>query len=78
MRRMEEEKANLAIIVTGGFHTDGIDNLLRTNKISYAVVTPLVTKEYNEQIYYDVLTKPRPTIDDIVADAEKLEAQKKK
>lgn len=77
INRMDEEKADIAIVVTGGFHADGIDAFLRSKNISYVVAGPVVTKEFNEQLYYDVLTKPRPTIDDIIDEARRLEEQRK-
>ncbi|MBL8023876.1 MAG: hypothetical protein JNK54_06300 [Elusimicrobia bacterium] len=42
MAKMVAEKSNTAILVAGGFHTEGLTQLLRQKDISYAVVTPKV------------------------------------
>jgi hypothetical protein len=42
MAKMAAEKNTTAILVAGGFHTEGLTQLLRQKDISYAVVTPKV------------------------------------
>jgi hypothetical protein len=41
--KMRLEKKTSAVLVAGGFHTDGLTHLLRQQGVSYAVVTPKVT-----------------------------------
>lgn len=40
--KMKTEKRATAVLVAGGFHTEGLTQLLRQKDISYAVVTPKV------------------------------------
>jgi hypothetical protein len=44
-------KQNVGILVAGGYHKQGITNILRARGISYKVITPNITKFYNENVY---------------------------
>ena len=48
-RQMIESKAKTVVIVSGGFHTPGIERYLREHDVSYLVVTPKITKEIDEK-----------------------------
>ena len=37
---MKNNNVNLAVLVAGGFHSEGITTLLKKQEISYMVVTP--------------------------------------
>ncbi len=39
------KNSEIVVIVTGGFHTEGIKGLLREKKISYVTITPNVTQD---------------------------------
>lgn len=41
--KMRAENKTAAVLVAGGFHTDGLTHLLRQQGVSYAVITPKVT-----------------------------------
>jgi hypothetical protein len=40
LKKMDSEKTATAVLVAGGFHTEGITRLLKQKDVSYAVVTP--------------------------------------
>lgn len=42
LEKMKAENRSTAVLVAGGFHTEGLTQLLRQKDISYAVVTPKV------------------------------------
>lgn len=50
------EVKRLDIIITGGFHTDTVSNILKENDISYIVITPNVTDgaKEAEETYYGI------------------------
>ena len=48
---MTERKVNKAILITGGFHTDGMSDLFRENAVSYGIVTPRLSEKSNENLY---------------------------
>ncbi len=55
MDNMDKVK-RVDIIVTGGFHTESVSNILKDNNISYIVITPNVTggTKLAEETYYKI------------------------
>ena len=53
--KMRQERAKLAVLVSGGFHTQGITKLLKDKQISYVVVTPKVSKLQEDNPYTQAL-----------------------
>ncbi len=43
LAKMKSEGRSQAVLVAGGFHTDGLTQILRHKDVSYAVVTPMLT-----------------------------------
>ncbi|MCM8775966.1 MAG: hypothetical protein NC930_06435, partial [Candidatus Omnitrophica bacterium] len=65
VEKMESSKQTVMAIVTGGFHTPGIEQYLRERDYSYLVIAPRMAKEIDEaketQLYEDALRqKPVP------------------
>ncbi|MCK9594245.1 MAG: hypothetical protein PHH68_07210 [Candidatus Omnitrophica bacterium] len=54
-QKMNSTEDNIAVLITGGFHTQGVSRLLKDNGYSYAVVTPAISKKSGSDIYYSVL-----------------------
>jgi hypothetical protein len=54
-RIMEEENQNTAFLITGGYHTQHLTQLLKEQNISYVVLTPVIKQETNYQKYEKVL-----------------------
>ncbi|MCM8775680.1 MAG: helix-turn-helix domain-containing protein [Candidatus Omnitrophica bacterium] len=52
---LEKEKTNAAIVVAGGFHTQGFEESLRESGYSYAVITPRIHSLYGEEIYHEIM-----------------------
>ncbi|MCX5781990.1 MAG: hypothetical protein NT145_04720, partial [Elusimicrobia bacterium] len=61
VRKLKEtlkDAKEVMVVVTGGFHTEGLTRLLEDRDISYLVVTPNVTKDTKySQKFYDQLAK---------------------
>ncbi len=55
LSQMNNNRSDMGVLVTGGFHTDGITRLLKDKKVSYIVVTPKVDKLYPDNPYKSVL-----------------------
>ena len=55
LNKMRQQRADLAVLVSGGFHTDGITQLLKDKKISYVVITPKVESLQADNPYKSVL-----------------------
>jgi hypothetical protein len=53
--KMEKSKQQVAVLITGGFHTPGVSRLLKEKGYSYAVVAPTITKKSDSSLYFSVL-----------------------
>jgi len=56
LKRMDEKNLNVAALITGGYHTEGIAERLRARGISYIVIAPRITKEDKDNPYLKVLS----------------------
>ena len=60
VKRMRKEGKQVAALITGGFHTDGLAKLMREKKLSYFVIVPSF-EEGKERPYVTILTgKKKP------------------
>ncbi len=50
-KSMTERRIRKAVVITGGFHTDGLSDLFRENGTSYGVVTPRLKEEDEGKLY---------------------------
>ena len=52
---MKARKITKAILITGGFHTDGMSDMFRENAVSYGIVTPRLSEKSNEKMYRSIM-----------------------
>jgi len=64
---------SVAVLVTGGFHTEPLTELLRQRNISYVVITPTVDElsEADQDLYIKRLSGNLLTVEDVLANAGK-------
>ena len=62
LAKMKASGQKNAILLTGGFHTEGMTDLLRKEKVSYVVFTPTLTEVSSDSNYLDFL-KNRPALE---------------
>jgi phosphoenolpyruvate-protein kinase (PTS system EI component)/SAM-dependent methyltransferase len=55
LAQMRKDKEDLAVLITGGYHTAHLTSLMRRENVSYAVVTPSITTETNTRRYEKIL-----------------------
>jgi len=67
LRHMTRYKKDKAILVTGGFHTQGITNILKEKDISYVVICPTIGLEDCEKIYEERINSIIPDMDALKA-----------
>ncbi len=67
IQAMRKEGTQISVLVTGGFHSEGITKLLEKQGISYIVVCPNITKDV-ETPYIKILTNQRTPLEEILAD----------
>ncbi|MFA5143646.1 MAG: glucose-6-phosphate isomerase family protein [Candidatus Omnitrophota bacterium] len=65
LKEMDREKQSIAVLVTGGFHSEGMSRLLEKSGVSYIVVCPTITKDVPSP-YIQILTNQRTPIEDIL------------
>jgi hypothetical protein len=68
LKQMEKDNQKACVLISGGFHTKGIKNILEKKGISYLVVTPKITKDV-ETPYIKVLTNQRTSLEDIITES---------
>ncbi len=56
LARMKENNSNVAVLIAGGFHTEGIKRSLRERNIGYNVVVPQVNSIPENNSYLELLT----------------------
>lgn len=63
--QMSKDKSRVAVLVTGGFHSEGMSKLLEKQGISYMVVCPSITKDLPTP-YIQILTNQKTPLADIL------------
>ncbi|MDO8535786.1 MAG: hypothetical protein Q7S30_02080, partial [Candidatus Omnitrophota bacterium] len=68
IQAMKKESAQICVLVTGGFHSEGITKLLEQQGLSYMVICPNITKDV-ETPYIKILTNQRTPMEEILTDS---------
>lgn len=55
LKKMEEENKEKAIMVVGGFHSEGITKILQDKNVNYVVISPKITKEQLDNPYLSIM-----------------------
>lgn len=64
---MKEEDSNTAVLISGGFHTQGMLDMLREKDYSYAVISPNITKEHDYGLYIQNMTGEKDVVEKLMA-----------
>gem|GEM_PF-4402977 len=59
LARMKAEGTHVAALVTGGFHTQGISQLIENKGLSYLVVLPKITDPKSKRPYVTIITRQK-------------------
>ncbi len=63
LKKMKQYHKDKAILIAGGFHTQGITNILKEKDISYVVICPVIGPDDCEKLYNDRMQGLLPDID---------------
>jgi len=76
LAKLKETKAPIAVLITGGFHSAQITQLLQDQGVGVVVLAPKVTQATNERLYRAVLKykSGHGTFDDVMAIANQTAA----
>ncbi|MBN1587652.1 MAG: hypothetical protein JW937_09555 [Candidatus Omnitrophica bacterium] len=66
LERMDFLDVDFAVLITGGFHTTGMMDILAQKGISYAVASPKVTTGHDEDRYRRLLSGERMGLEEIL------------
>jgi len=64
-REMTAQKADRAVLVTGGFHTDGLSDIFRSKQINYGILTPRMGGDFDKANYIQTMMESHPTLFDL-------------
>lgn len=66
MAEMKKEELNVCVLITGGFHTKGVTDILQERQIAYAVVSPRITKKQDYNPYIDIMTNKKTPFEEFL------------
>lgn len=66
LSQMQKEGTNICVLVTGGFHTKGLMDILKERQIAYAVVSPRITKKQEYNPYIDIMTNKKTPFEEFL------------
>jgi len=64
-QEMSAQKADRAILVTGGFHTDGLSDIFRSKQVNYGILTPRMGGDFEKANYIQTMMETHPTLFDL-------------
>ncbi len=64
--KMKADNATTALMVAGGFHTEGMTQLLKENQVSYVVLTPKIKDIPKDSDYLDVLARDPVPLENLI------------
>jgi len=63
--QMIKEGFNKSVLISGGFHTDGVTQLLEESNIPYVVVAPNIKTSFSREKYLELITGKKDVLDDL-------------
>lgn len=70
LKKLADDKETACVMVTGGFHTQGVTRQLKDNGYSYIVISPRITENNPDNPYIDVMTSQQNSFQNILTGFE--------
>lgn len=67
LNRMKESQTDRTVLITGGFHTDGVTRLLRKDNLSYIVVIPRIDVKQGPENYLKIMLESDTAVGSVFA-----------
>ncbi|MCD6459082.1 hypothetical protein J7L67_00250 [bacterium] len=64
---MELEGNNIAVLIAGGFHTEGIIRKLEQKGISYDIIIPEITREQKNNPYFSLMSNIKTKFEEVLS-----------
>ncbi|MDP8219190.1 MAG: hypothetical protein P9M03_10760, partial [Candidatus Theseobacter exili] len=77
LKDMKKEGVGAAILVAGGFHTEGITKIFKEKGVSYVVVTPRISKIDVKTPYISIMKDERSVLEKLVQSTQGRYAKRK-
>ncbi len=65
VNQLEKNNKKTAVLIAGGFHTEGVTDILRRKQISYVVISPSASTEKFDDIYSSRISGIMPSIESL-------------
>ncbi|MDD5218385.1 MAG: hypothetical protein PHS88_09830, partial [Candidatus Omnitrophica bacterium] len=75
IKAAREHRSKVLVMVTGGFHTEGLTSLMEERKIAHMVFAPRITKVDGGGIYHKVMRRENADVSDYFKDPSLLNKQ---
>ncbi|MEW6517763.1 MAG: (d)CMP kinase [candidate division FCPU426 bacterium] len=72
MQAMRKNQTSLAVLITGGFHASHVENVLRTQGVSFLTVKPRLTRTDVANPYFSLLRNERTPLEKLLARNENI------
>ena len=73
LTKMKESSKDQTVLITGGFHTDGVTSLMRKQNLSYVVVIPKVDVKQGNETYLKIMLEGDSAVGSVFAGTFALE-----
>jgi hypothetical protein len=70
LTKMDDEGFVVSVLISGGYHTEGLTKRFKERGISYVVIAPRITDLEAESPYLEILSGGKTTIEKVVAGEE--------
>lgn len=69
LAKMTSDGSSHGALITGGFHTRGIVEMLKSKGVNFAVVIPGITRAVDSGLYWSVITHKRSAVEQFIESA---------
>ncbi|MCD6461071.1 hypothetical protein J7L67_10450 [bacterium] len=69
LKKMESQKYNYGLLITGGFHTKGMLEILKQKPVNFAVVVPKISSATNTERYFSAITNKSTALESFIESA---------
>lgn len=66
LTEMEKKGLNMCVLITGGFHTKGVTEILKERDLAYTVISPRITKKQEDNPYIDIMTNKKTPFEEFL------------
>jgi hypothetical protein len=67
LKAMKESRNSVAIMITGGYHTEGVKEIFKEKNIAYALLSPRITQDDPNNPYVQILSEQKSTFEEFLS-----------